>query len=127
MALQGGYLALTSKGVAQTTKGIAAFLAAIAFDWRLTIVAVIVAPVLASILRKVGRRIRVATRGALEAQEDLLRVSNESVQGVRAVKTARGEAMATERFDEANDRVLREELRVFGLMMMISKNILSTH
>ncbi|MCH2161656.1 MAG: ABC transporter ATP-binding protein/permease [Phycisphaerales bacterium] len=110
--LQGGYLSLTSKGIAQTTKGFAAFLAAIVFDWRLTVVAVVVAPILASILRKVGRRIRVATRGALEAQEDLLRVSNESVQGIRTLKTASGEDMATERFAEANSRVLKEELRV---------------
>ena len=110
--LKGGYLALTSKGVAQITKGMAAFAAAVVLDWRLTVVAVVIAPVLASILRKIGRRIRVATRGALEAQEDLLRVSTESIQGVRAVKSASGEVMAECRFDEANDRVLLEELRV---------------
>ncbi|MDC0429536.1 ABC transporter transmembrane domain-containing protein, partial [Phycisphaerales bacterium] len=52
MALQAGLLALTSKTVAQLTKGLAAFAAAVWFDWRLTIVALFVAPVLASILRK---------------------------------------------------------------------------
>ena len=110
--LQQGYLALTSKGIAQVTKGFAAFVAAVLFDWRLTIVAVIVAPILASFLRKIGRVIRIATRGALEAQEDLLRVSNESIQGIRAVKSASAEGMVTERFIEANQRVLKEELRV---------------
>ena len=112
VALQGGMLALTSKTVAQLTKGLAAFAAAIWFDWRLTIVALLVAPILASILRKLGRRIRRATRAALEAQEDLLRVSNEAIQGIRTVKTATAEAMAAGRFDAANDAVLREELRV---------------
>lgn len=110
--LHQGYLALTSKGIAQITKGMAAFLAAILFDWRLTIVAIVVAPILASFLRKIGRVIRKATRGALEAQEDLLRVSNESIQGVRAVKSAGAEHMVTDRFIEANNRVLKEELRV---------------
>ncbi|MHC4245872.1 MAG: ABC transporter ATP-binding protein [Planctomycetota bacterium] len=112
MALQGGMLALTSKTVAQLTKGLAAFAAAVWFDWRLTIVALLVAPILASILRKLGRRIRRATRAALEAQEDLLRVSNEAIQGIRTVKTATAERMAADRFDAANDSVLREELRV---------------
>ena len=110
--LQGGYLALMSKGIAQVTKGFAAFVAAVLFDWRLTIVAVVVAPILASFLRKIGRVIRRATRGALEAQEDLLRVSNESIQGLRAIKSASAEEMVTGRFIEANNRVLKEELRV---------------
>lgn len=112
VSLQGGMLALTSRTVAQLTKGLAAFLAAIWFDWRLTIVALIVAPVLGGILRWLGRRIRRATRAALEAQEDLLRVSNESIQGIRAVKTATAESAADVRFSNANDAVLREELRV---------------
>ena len=112
MALQGGMLALTSKTVAQLTKGLAAFAAAVWFDWRLPIVALLVAPILGAILRKLGRRIRRATRAALEAQEDLLRVSNEAIQGIRTVKTATAESMAANRFDAANEAVLREELRV---------------
>ena len=112
IALQGGMLALTSRTVAQLTKGLAAFAAAIWFDWRLTLVALVVAPVLGGILRWLGRRIRRATRAALQAQEDLLRVSNESIQGIRAVKTATAEPAAEARFANANAAVLREELRV---------------
>ncbi len=112
MALQGGILALTSKVVAQVTKGLVAFVVAVWFDWRLTVVALVVTPVLGAVLRAIGRRIRRATRAALEAQEDLLRVSNESIQGVRAVKSSGAEAAARGRFGEANGRVLHEELRV---------------
>ena len=112
MALQGGLLALTSKLVANLTKGLAAFGAALWFDARLTLFALVIAPVLGTVLRWIGRRIRRATRAALEAQEDLLRVSNESIQGIRAVKTATAESAASTRFAGANDAVLREELRV---------------
>ncbi|MEE2972362.1 MAG: ABC transporter ATP-binding protein [Planctomycetota bacterium] len=112
MALQGGMLALCNKSIAQLTKGIAAFAAAIFFDWRLTIVALVIAPVLGGVLRALGRRIRRATKASLRAQEDLLRVSNESIQGVRAVKTSSAEAEADRRFGEANRSVLREELRI---------------
>lgn len=110
--LQRGLVALTGKTVAQITKGGAAFLAAIWFDWRITLVALVAVPVLAIPLRKFGKRIRKGVRGSLRAQADLLRVSNESMQGMRAVKSATAEAEAIRRFDAVNAVVLREEMRV---------------
>lgn len=110
--LQRGLLALTGKTVAQATKGFAAFGAAIWFDWRITLVALVAAPAIAVPLRKFGKRIRRGVRGALRAQEDLLRTSNESIQGIRAVKASAAEGNAIARFDAANQEVLREELRV---------------
>jgi len=110
--LQRGLQALTGKTVAQATKGLAAFGAAIWFDWRITVVALVAVPMIALPLRKFGKRIRRGVRGALRAQEDLLRVSNESIQGIRAVKSSAAEGNAIERFDLANQEVLREELRV---------------
>ncbi len=110
--LQRGFLALTSKALAQITKGVAAFLAAVWFDWRLTLVAILITPPLAIILRKFGTRIRRGTRGALKAQEDLLRTSNESVQGLRAIKTSTAEREALSRFARANRLAIREELVV---------------
>ena len=110
--LQRGLVALTGKTVAQITKGGAAFLAAVWFDWRITLVALVAVPVLAIPLRKFGKRIRKGVRGSLRAQADLLRVSNESMQGMRAVKSATAEAEAIRRFDAVNAVVLREEMRV---------------
>ncbi len=110
--LQRGLVALTGKTVAQITKGGAAFLAAVWFDWRITLVALVAVPVLAIPLRKFGKRIRKGVRGSLRAQADLLRVSNESMQGMRAVKSATAEAESIRRFDAVNAIVLREEMRV---------------
>jgi ATP-binding cassette, subfamily B, bacterial MsbA len=110
--LQRGFLALTSKVLAQLTKGLAAFLAAVWFDWRLTVVAILVAPPLVVVLRKFGKRIRRGSRGALQAQEDLLRTSNESLQGLRAVKTSGAERQALSRFGRANRKAIRDELIV---------------
>ncbi len=110
--LQQGLVALTSRAVAQVTKGIAAFAAALWFDWRLTAVAVVAAPVMGFVLRKFGKRIRRASRGALERQESLLRVTNESMQGLRAVKSGTAESDAVHRFDRANRAVVQEEMRL---------------
>jgi len=110
--LKAGFEALTSKTLAQVTKGIAAFLAAVIFDWRLVLVALVAGPILALVLRKTGKSIRKGSRGALEASEVLLRNTNEALQGLRAVKTANAEAEALRRFSHSNHAALRQEMRV---------------
>jgi ABC-type multidrug transport system fused ATPase/permease subunit len=110
--LERGFTALTSKALAQLTKGIAAFCAAIWFDWRLTVVAIVVAPLMGVVLRKLGKRIRRGSRKTLRAYEDLLRASNESMQGLRGIKTATAERIARQRFSRANREVVREDRRV---------------
>ncbi|HMN96355.1 MAG TPA: ABC transporter ATP-binding protein [Phycisphaerales bacterium] len=110
--LQRGFMVLTSRSVAQITKGIAAFAAAVVIEWRLTLVAIVVAPPMAILLRKIGKRIRRGTRGALEAQEALLRTTTESLQGLRAIKTSLAERDAEGRFRRANRAAMAGELRV---------------
>ncbi len=109
--LHGGLVALTNKTVAQVTKGIAAFVAAVIFDWRVVVAAAIAGPVLAIVLRKTGKRIRRGTTGALHHQEILLRVASESLQGLKAIKTSTAEGAMLGRFKQANRAVVREELR----------------
>lgn len=110
--LRGGFEALTSKTVAQITKGAAAFVAALVFDWRLVLVALVAGPVLGVVLRKTGKSIRKGSRGALEASERLLRGTNEALQGLRGVKTAVAEREALRRFNRANHEALRQEMRM---------------
>jgi ATP-binding cassette, subfamily B, bacterial MsbA len=109
--LQSGLIALTSRALADVTKGLAAFTVAVIIEWRLTMVAMVVAPILGMILRKLGKRIRRGTRGALQAQQDLLRIANESLQGLRAVKAGTAEPEAVRRFAAVNEVVVTEELR----------------
>ena len=110
--LRAGFESVTSKTLAQVTKGLAAFIAALIFDWRLVIVSIVVGPVLGIVLRKTGKSIRKGSRGSLEASEVLLRTTNESLQGLRAVKTARAEREAVRRFNRSNHEALSQELRM---------------
>lgn len=110
--LSGGLVSLTSNVVAQLTKGAMAFAVAVWFDWRLALVATALAPLLGVILRKTGKRIRRGMHGALRAQESLLRVTGESLQGLRALKTAAAESSSVKRFNQANRKVVIEELSV---------------
>jgi subfamily B ATP-binding cassette protein MsbA len=119
-ALQGGLVALSGKALAQVTKGAAAFVAAIWLDWRITLIALVAVPALAIPLRKFGKRIRRGMRGSLQAQERMLRTASESMGGLRAVKAASAEGESIRRFDESNQEVLRQEMRVRFVQAMSS-------
>lgn len=109
--LHAGLSVLLGKLTAQVLKGVAAFFAAIWFDWRLTIFALIVGPVVAVILRKTGKRITRGMRGSLQAQQELLRLATESMVGLRSVKAAGAEREMIHRFADINRRSLAEQLR----------------
>jgi subfamily B ATP-binding cassette protein MsbA len=111
-ALESGFVGLLGKSIAQLSKGIVALLVAIVFDWKIVVVAIVVAPILGVVLRKISKKIRRGAYGSLEAQQDLLRLSTERVQGLRAVKTSTAEDLAVAQFDEANARVIKHELRM---------------
>ncbi len=111
-ALQQGFNTLLGKTVAQLTKGLAAFAVAIYIDWRLTLVAVVLGPLIGVVLRKFGKRIKRGARGSLDAQASLLRISNEAVQGLRAIKAGTAERESLRRFSHENREVLRQDLRI---------------
>ena len=121
-ALQVGFNSLLSRALAQVTKGTAALIAAIVIDFRLVVVVIIVGPFLMYFLRKVGKRIRRGTRGSLQAQEDLLRVASESLQGMRAVKANTAEGRASRQFDSGNQQVVQNESKV-ALMRALSSPV----
>jgi ABC-type multidrug transport system fused ATPase/permease subunit len=110
--LQGGLIALTSKSVAQVTKGMAALFVAFWYSWQLSLAAMVVAPALIITMRKLGKRIRRGTRGSLVAQEELLRIASESLRGLHAVKANTGERQTAARFHQKNKQVIQQELRV---------------
>jgi subfamily B ATP-binding cassette protein MsbA len=110
--LQRGMIALVSKAVTSILKGSAALAVALYVDPTLTLVALPTALILGIILRKLGKRIRRGTRGSLKAQEGLLRVSTEVLQGLRAVKANTAEHEAAARFEEINRDAVRHELKV---------------
>ncbi len=108
--LQQGIIALTGKGVANLTKGAVGFLIGILAGGRLTLAALVVAPIVIVAMRKLGRRIRRGTRGSLRGQEELLHVATQSVQGLRVVKANTGEEAMAADFARQNDTVVKQEL-----------------
>lgn len=111
-ALQQGLNALLSKTVAQVTKGLAALVVAIVYDWKIVIIALIVGPIIAVVLRKLAKRVRRGSKGSLAAQQEMLKHTTEIMHGLRAVKTSTAEQESEREFDEVNREVVKHELRM---------------
>lgn len=106
--LSTGFSTLISKAVADATKGAVAVVVAFAMDWRISLVAVVAAPLIATVIRKLGSRIRRATRRVLEHQADVSRTALESLQGFRVVKVHTTEGRQLAAFDASNREFLRD-------------------
>jgi subfamily B ATP-binding cassette protein MsbA len=111
-ALTGGFGSLLSKFLPQLTKGVAAFLAAFVIDWRLAALSLVIGPLLFLIIRKLGKRIRRASKGSLVSQSELYHAAAEALQGLRVVKVHSAERYEAGRFHRLNKAVLRENNRV---------------
>lgn len=110
--LGSGFNALLSRAVAQVTKGLVMLVVAFVLDIRLALAAILVAPIVGIIIRKLGKRIRRASRKALQAQAVLYQAAGEAVGGLRVVKVHVGERIEAGRFHRINKDVVKQELRV---------------
>jgi len=111
-ALSMGFNALLSKGLAQVSQGIAALVVAIIADWRLAGVGLLLGPILATLIRRLGKRIRRASKAALASQGGLYSAALEALQGLRVVKVHTTERFEAGRFHRLNKQVMHEQNRV---------------
>lgn len=106
-----GLVAVTSKAAAQIARGVIAFIAAFVIDWRLALTSLVAGPVLYTVIRKLGKRIRKASHGAMESRAGLMGVASETLGGLRVIKVYHSERAALGRFTRHNRETLRQELR----------------
>jgi ABC-type multidrug transport system fused ATPase/permease subunit len=141
-----GLSTLMSRALAQLTKGLAAFVAALVIDYRLTLAALIIAPGMVVIIRKLGKHIRRASRHAMESTAGMVSSTTESLMGLRVVRVNTAEQHEAAKFHQLNKTILEmtnryrtaralssplvEALTVFvlgGLTLVATKFILDGH
>jgi ATP-binding cassette, subfamily B, bacterial MsbA len=110
--LMEGLNVLMSKAVLQSLKGVAGLAAALYFNAFVTLGALLVAPAMYTVIRKLGKRIKRAASAALQSQSTLLGAATESLQALRVVKVYTNEVYEGGRFHRANKQVMRELNRV---------------
>jgi len=107
-ALESGFTSLLSKAVSQSFKGVAALAAAFYVEWRMTLGSLLLGPLLYTIIRRLGKRIRRASKKAMQSQAGLWGAATEALQGLRVVKVHTTERYEAGRFHKINKDVMRQ-------------------
>ncbi len=108
--LRNGFTALTAKAVSEGLKATAALGVALWWDWKLTMLALLAAPLLAVTVRLFSKRVQRASKRALKQSGVMLGTITEAVQGLRVVKVHTAEQHEFDRFHKVNTNLLGEEL-----------------
>ena len=87
-------------------------------SWRLTLLALVVAPILIAFLLPLLRKLRKGHRRLGDQYGEMTSVVQESITGVRLVKSFRGETYEERRFFEASNRYARGMIRVQRLAFL---------
>ncbi|MCX5658783.1 MAG: ABC transporter ATP-binding protein [Planctomycetota bacterium] len=110
--LEVGYRSILGKTTAELTKGAAALGAAIWLDWKLTMLALVAAPLIATVLRKFGKRIRRAAKKAMQQRGRIVGALNEALGGLSVVKVHNAEGYERRRFGRVNRDLFAQEMRM---------------
>ena len=84
------------------------------FDWRLALVCLTAAPLIAYPLARLGQRVRRTTRRSQEELEHVTHLSAEALSGHRIVKAFGAEGRETERFSRATWSLFRTNMKITG-------------
>lgn len=106
--LANGLTILLSKAVLQVFKGVVGLSIALYYHWQVSVIALLVTPILAGVIRKVGKRIKKASRAALQSQSGLYAAASESLSALKVVKVHTTERYEAGRFHRMNKQMLRE-------------------
>ncbi|MDP6380934.1 MAG: ABC transporter ATP-binding protein, partial [Phycisphaerae bacterium] len=84
-------------------------------DWRMPLIVMVVAPLCGYLVSRIARRMRKATRKALESQASIMGILEETLFGIRVVKAYTMEGYERRRFFRAGRRLWRQVLRAVRL------------
>jgi subfamily B ATP-binding cassette protein MsbA len=98
--------------VVRDTVTIAALLAILLWsNWQLTLIAFVIIPPLALVVRQFSKRLRNMSREGQKAVGGIAEVLDESISNQRVVRVFGGQAYESQRFDEASQRIRRFNMK----------------
>ena len=81
-------------------------------NWKLSLIFLAIAPLLALLVASVGRRLRKLSSKVQDSVADITQVCSEAITGSRMVKTFLGEQRETNRFVDVNERNYRQQMKM---------------
>lgn len=106
-----GFNALMGKAVRDVLLAVGMLVLALIVNWELTALFLVGLPLIAIAIRKFGKRIRRASKRAMQAYGGMLGAVQESIQNLPVVKASGAEGYERRRFNTINREVLRQEMK----------------
>ncbi len=100
------------KLVAEPFKALGVFFVAIWIDWKLTLIVMVLAPFMAILFRKLGKKIRRANRKLLIGYGQMLGRLESTLVGMRVVKAYTRENYERKRLFQIDRNVLKQQLKM---------------
>lgn len=110
--LGSGQITLFGKTLVEPAKAAGSLVAALLLSWQLTLLVTVVGPPVIILIRRFGRRVRRASRRALESWSAMLGVLEETLAGIRVVKSYTMEGAERRRLFRVNRKLLGEQKKM---------------
>ncbi|HOF19391.1 MAG TPA: ABC transporter ATP-binding protein, partial [Phycisphaerae bacterium] len=107
-----GQNTLLGKTMVEPAKAVGAVVMALWASWELTLMAMVAGPPAFFLIRKMGKKMHKASRRALESWSSMLAVLNETLVGIRVVKSYTMEGAERRRFFRVNRALLKQQTRM---------------
>jgi ATP-binding cassette subfamily B protein/subfamily B ATP-binding cassette protein MsbA len=113
--LGSGLKTLFGKVVAEPFRALGCIIGASLISWKLTFMFLILVPIAAFVLSKVGRVMKRATRRLLERMSSIYKILQECFQGIRMVKASTMESYERRRFRAATREYCNKAILVINI------------
>jgi subfamily B ATP-binding cassette protein MsbA len=113
--LQDGFKTVLGQSIQEPIKAMMAFLWALKFNWKLTMFIVLLAPLMALMMRKFGKKMRRASRAALRSSSVLLGQIEGTLVGIRIVKGYNAEKFERRRYSKILGTLVAEQIRMSSI------------
>ncbi len=119
-AVGAGVQTLFGQAVLEPLKMITCFVAAAMVSWRLLIVVVIIAPIVAVTIRWLSKAIKRANRRAMEELSGIFETLGETLSGMKLIKAFTMEPIERRRFEAASRMLYRRSLKITFYNSLVS-------
>jgi ABC-type multidrug transport system fused ATPase/permease subunit len=111
-ALEQGFKTVLGQSIQQPVTSLFAFCVALVISWRLTLIIVVFGPVMGAIVQKFGKKMRRASRAALQKSSTMLGHIEGTMSGIRVVKAASAERFERRRYRDIMSKLVGEQLKM---------------
>jgi ABC-type multidrug transport system fused ATPase/permease subunit len=111
-ALEQGFKTVLGQSIQQPITALMAFCVAMLISWRLTLIIVVFGPFMGAIVQKFGKKMRRASRSALQKSSTMLGHIEGTMSGIRVVKGASAERFERRRYREIMEKLVGEQLKM---------------